>query len=123
MTNTKESDLSLQFVTKLMSDLNHEVSSMGLHEMRTVGDVVRYFQTPVKNSSNFDELSKLNLPKNLHLNLEYIRFHPETDKIHGGYTAFPGRATKVTSLKYRRKYIGYDGGDPINDPESLTRFK
>ncbi|XP_052800307.1 39S ribosomal protein L50, mitochondrial-like [Mya arenaria] len=111
------------FVTKLISDLDHDVPNMTLHEMKTVGDVVTYFQTEVRNSSSLDDLNKLNLPKNLHMNLEYIRFHPETDKIYDGYTAFPGRATKVTSLKYKRKYIGYDGGDPDNDPDSLTKFK
>ncbi|KAH3891286.1 hypothetical protein DPMN_015379 [Dreissena polymorpha] len=110
-------------ITKAMLELDHDVSNMSLHEMRTVEDVVKYFQTEVGDKSRLEDLTKLDLPKNLHMNLDYIRFHPETDKIHDGLTAFPGQATKVPSIKYRKKYVGYDGGDPINDPESLKRHR
>ena len=46
----------------------------------------------------------LDLPENLHIQLDYVRFNPETDSLHNGRTAFPGRDTVVTSIKYKRKY-------------------
>lgn len=103
-----------------MEELDHDVPNMSLHEMRTVGDVVKYFSTEVKDSSVLEDLSKLDLPKNLHMNMEYIRFNKDTDQIHGGITAFPGRPTVVSSLKYRKKYKGSDGGDVVNYPASIV---
>jgi len=102
-----------------MEQLDHDVPNMSLHEMNTVSDVVKYFQTAVKDTSVFEDLSKLDLPKNLHMNMEYIRFNRDTDQIHDGVTAFPGSETKVTSLKYRRKYKGSDGGDIVNYPATV----
>jgi large subunit ribosomal protein L50 len=102
-----------------MEELKQDIPNFELNQMNTVGDVVKYFNVEVKDTSVLEDLTKLDLPKNLHMNLEYIRFHPETDKIYSGVTAFPGRATKVTSIKYKRKYKGYDGGDPVNYPEQI----
>ena len=89
--------------------------------MNTMKDVIEYFSKPVGDTSSYEDLAKLDLPKNLHMNLEPIRFHPDTDTVFDGKTAFPGRATKVTSVKYKRKYKGYDGGDPVNAPWEFKR--
>lgn len=88
--------------------------------MRTVDDVIKYFETEVKDPSLLVDLSKLDLPKNLHINMEYIRFNRETDQIYNGVTAFPGSKTIVSSLKYRRKYKGSDGGDVVNFPAGIV---
>ncbi|XP_045173417.2 39S ribosomal protein L50, mitochondrial-like isoform X2 [Mercenaria mercenaria] len=106
-------------VTRVMEELDHEVPSVDLNDIETVEDVVKFFNIEVKDTSVLEDLTKLDLPKNLHMNLEYIRFHPDTDKIYDGITAFPGRPTIVTSIKYKRKYKGYDGGDPVNYPEKV----
>lgn len=108
-----------QLVTRAVDELEHDVPNMRLHEMKTVADVVKYFQTEVKDTSVFEDMSKLNLPRNLHMNLEFNRFDPETDKVHDGVTAFPGSKTIVSSLRYRKKYKNLDGGDVTNDTSSI----
>ena len=72
--------------------------------METVSDAVNFYNTEVKQTSAFEDLGKLDLPKNLHIQWEYNRFDPETDVMYGGRTAFPGSDTVVTSIKYKRKY-------------------
>lgn len=74
--------------------------------MDTVSDVVDYFTTEVRDTCAYEDMSKLDLPKNLHINRDYIRFNPETADIFEGKTAFPDRKTVVKSLKYKRKYKG-----------------
>ena len=75
--------------------------------MSTVEDVVKYFQTEVRDSTKLEDLSKLDLPKNLHMNLEPIRFDPNT--VLDGKSVFPGEKTIIPSVKYRKKYKGYEG--------------
>ncbi|KAL4223049.1 hypothetical protein ACF0H5_016526 [Mactra antiquata] len=109
------------FLTQLMYELDHDIPNMELNSINTVEDVVRYFSVEVKDTSPLEDLSKLDLPKNLHINQDYIRFHADTDKIFDGVTAFPGSKTIVSSIKFKRKYKGYDGGDPVNYPEQFTK--
>ena len=92
-----------------MKEFDHDIPNFDLHLMSTVDDVVKYFQTEVRDGTKLEDLSKLDLPKNLHMNLEPIRFDPDTDTVYGGKTAFPGQKTIVPSIKYRRKYKGYEG--------------
>jgi len=74
-------------------------------DMMSVGDAVQYFETEVRATSAYEDLaSRKDLPPNLSIQLEPIRFDPETDTMFGGRTAFPGRDTIVSSIKYRRKY-------------------
>jgi len=95
----------MQLVTKLIREFDHDVPGVLLTEMMCVGDAVRYFETEVRGTSALEDLaSRRDLPQNLHIQLEPLRFDPETDTMFGGRTAFPGRDTLVPSLKYRRKY-------------------
>lgn len=87
-----------------MKEFRHNVENAALSEMHTVSDAVRYFETEVRSTTTYEDLSKLDLPKNLNIQLEGIRFDPENDAMFGGKTAFPGSDTIVTSIKYRRKY-------------------
>ena len=75
-----------------------------MSSMKTIQDAVDYFTTPLRDTTALDDLSKLDLPKNLHIQMDYLRFDPENDTMFGGRTAYPGRDTVVTSIKYRRKY-------------------
>ena len=75
-----------------------------MSSMRTVQDAVQFFQTEVRDTTPVEDMSRLDLPKNLHIQLEYDRFDPETDTLFGGRTAFPGHDTMVTSIKHQRKY-------------------
>lgn len=87
-----------------MSEFDHYVPNTDLNKINTVGDAVAFFSAPVRDSSSYEDITKLDLPPNLHIQLEPLRFDPETDTMYGGKTAFPGRPSKVISLKYQRKY-------------------
>lgn len=54
----------------------------------------------------YDALKEMELPENLHIQYEYVRFNAETDTKFNGQTAFPKSSTLVTGLKYREKYAG-----------------
>jgi len=95
----------LQLLAKLICEFDHDVPGVLMTEMMSVGDAVWYFETEVRGTSAYEDLAnRRDLPPNLSIQLEPIRFNPETDTMFGGRTAFPGRDTIVTSIKYRRKY-------------------
>lgn len=71
-------------------------------------DVIAFYQTPVDTTLPLDALKTIELPENLHIQHEYLRFNPETDTKFGGVSAFPCSSTIVTGLKYRKKYQGYE---------------
>lgn len=88
-----------------MSTFNHNVKNSDLNDIKNVADVVKHFLTPVSNLNPLEAMKQQDdLPKNLHINLEYNRFDPNTDTIFNGRDAFPKRNTLVTSLWYSKKY-------------------
>lgn len=89
-----------------MQEFNHDIPNMQLNSIATIKDAVEFFSTEVRATSAFEDLTQMKLPKNLSIMKEYQRFNPdpETDTFFKGRTAFPGRDTHVTSIKYRRKY-------------------
>ncbi|KAL5016557.1 hypothetical protein ScPMuIL_006146 [Solemya velum] len=98
--------LKFKLLTKLIKEFDHDIPNAELNDMKTVSNVVRYYSTEVKDACSYEDMSRLDLPKNLHINVEPIRFDPENDPLFGGKTAFPGRPTIVSSIKYRRKFKG-----------------
>lgn len=88
--------------------LQHKIPNSLLHTIEIVADVTKYYETAVDTVTPFDQLKNIELPKNLHIQYEYHRFHPETDTKFGGVTAFPGSSTLVTGLKYKDKYKGHN---------------
>ncbi|XP_046353789.2 39S ribosomal protein L50, mitochondrial-like isoform X1 [Haliotis rufescens] len=96
--------VKFKLLTRLMRDLDHTVPNLALDGMATMDDVLAYFSTPVRNTAAYNDLAKLDLPKNLHIQLEPLRFDKDTDTMFGGKTAFPHRPTIVSSLRYKHKY-------------------
>ena len=94
----------MQFLSRVMLEFDHYIPNADLSSLQSVGDVVVFFSTPVRDTTLYEDLSKLDLPPNLHIQMEPVRFDPETDTMFGGVTAFPGRPTVVSSLRFRRKY-------------------
>lgn len=95
----------VQLLSKLIREFDHDVPGVLLTEMMCLGDAVQYFQTEVRATSAYEDLAnRRDLPPNLSIQLEPVRFDPETDTMFGGRTAFPGRDTIVPSIKCRRKY-------------------
>ncbi|KAK3084749.1 hypothetical protein FSP39_018247 [Pinctada imbricata] len=96
--------IKYQLLTKFLKELDHNMHSNELNDIKTVEDAVKYFTTEVKDTTVIEDFTKLDLPKNLSINTEYIRWDPDNDSLFDGKTAFPGEKTIVTSVKYRRKY-------------------
>jgi len=95
------------FLTKAVENLNHRVPNSLLHLMETIGDVVQFYKTPVEVSTPYEEiLRSKDLPPNLHVQKEPIRFHPETDTAFGGITAYPKTTTVITGLRAKQKFKG-----------------
>ncbi|XP_051499666.1 39S ribosomal protein L50, mitochondrial isoform X2 [Apus apus] len=60
-------DMRLKFrlLAHLAAELGHTVPNSQLHLMRSAGDVLDFYSTPVKDASKFDELCAAKLPPNL----------------------------------------------------------
>ncbi|XP_033243676.1 39S ribosomal protein L50, mitochondrial, partial [Drosophila miranda] len=108
--NRKLDNLSekFQFLSACFQELQHGVPNSQVHELCTVADVIAFYETPVDTTAPLDALRRTDLPENLHMQYEYLRFNPETDTKFNGKTAFPKSSTLVTGLKYRGKYEGHE---------------
>ena len=93
-----------QVLSRLIQEFNHDIPNFKMSRMSTVDDAVQHFQTEIHETTAFEDLSRVDLPPNLHIQWEPVRFNPETDKMFGGRTAYPGQDNVVTSIKFRRKY-------------------
>ncbi|XP_060523417.1 large ribosomal subunit protein mL50 [Cylas formicarius] len=91
--------------TKCIEKFDHHVPNSLLHQIETLAELRDYYKTPVDVTTPLDKLRNMDLPENLHVQFEYHRFRPDADKF--GETAFPGRSTIVTGLKYKNKYKGH----------------
>nr|XP_033330465.1 39S ribosomal protein L50, mitochondrial isoform X1 [Megalopta genalis]XP_033330466.1 39S ribosomal protein L50, mitochondrial isoform X2 [Megalopta genalis] len=96
-------------------EFQHSVPNSILYEIETVGDLKNFYGTSVSVQTPLDAMRNKDLPKNLHINYEYHRFHPDTDTLFGGKTAFPKSSTIVTGLKYKKIYPGHQQDDPYLD--------
>lgn len=96
-------------------EFKHTIPNSLLCSLETIGDLRCFYNTSVNALSPLDSLKSMELPKNLHVLYEYNRFHPETDTMFGGKTAFPRSSTVVTGLKYKKKYPGHKQALTSND--------
>ncbi|KAK6191521.1 hypothetical protein SNE40_003186 [Patella caerulea] len=94
--------IKFKILTKLMTELDHSVSNRELSSMNSLKDVLNYFETEVRDTSVYEDLAKLNLPKNIHIALNSVKFDAEKDTFFKGVSAFPNNETIITSL--RRKH-------------------
>ncbi|XP_036142998.1 uncharacterized protein LOC105832642 isoform X1 [Monomorium pharaonis] len=78
-------------------------------------ELKRFYSTPVDSTTPYEALGRIDLPKNLHIQQNYHRFHPDTDTMFNGKTAFPKSSTLVTGLKYKKKYPGHKQENPWLD--------
>lgn len=124
----QSSSVKFEFLNKCFQTLEHAVPNSMLYNMKTVGtcwlfwnglnqifnqfwnfteDVIKFYETPIDPRIPLDKFQEAELPENLHIQYDYVRFHPETDTKFGGVSAFPKSSTMVTGLKYKDKYKGY----------------
>lgn len=71
-------------------------------------DVISFYQTPVDTILPLDALKTADLPENIHIEHNYVRFHPDTDTKFGGQTAFPKSSTIISGLRCKKKYKGFE---------------
>ncbi|XP_030745218.1 39S ribosomal protein L50, mitochondrial isoform X2 [Sitophilus oryzae] len=107
--DTKVVDLNDRFklFATCFSQIGHSIPNSLLHQIETLKDVVKFYETPVDVRTPYDKLKNVELPENLHVQHEYHRWLPDTDDRFGGLTAFPESSTIVTGLKYKGKYKGH----------------
>ncbi|OAF71308.1 hypothetical protein A3Q56_00882 [Intoshia linei] len=99
-------DLKIKFkiLNKMMMAFNKDIRNNDLILMDTTQRVINYFLEPTVQSDKLKQLASTTLPKNLSIEIDPVRFDPETDEFYGGITAFPGSNSIVKSIKYSRKY-------------------
>ncbi|XP_075160887.1 mitochondrial ribosomal protein L50 isoform X1 [Haematobia irritans] len=88
------------------TEFKHSVPNSVIYELKTVGDVINFYETSINTTVPLDALKEMDLPENLHIQYDYVRFNSETDTKFNGQTAFPKSSTLVTGLRYREKYAG-----------------
>ncbi|XP_012233197.1 large ribosomal subunit protein mL50 [Linepithema humile] len=98
-------------------EFKHSIPNSLLHTVETIEDLKRFYTTSVDTATPYEALRKLDLPKNLHIQQDYHRFHPDTDTMFDGKTAFPKSSTLVTGLKYKKKYPGHMQDNPWLDEQ------
>ncbi|XP_050433797.1 uncharacterized protein LOC126841388 [Adelges cooleyi] len=97
----------ISLLKKCEQMVDHRVPNSLLHTVNTLGEIYEFYETPVDTVVPYDALQKRELPPNLHILSDYHRFHPETDMMFEGVSAFPETSTLVTGLKTKKKYKGF----------------
>ncbi|KAG5900633.1 hypothetical protein JTB14_005910 [Gonioctena quinquepunctata] len=106
--STKLTDLNKKFALfyKCADTLGHSVPNSLLHHLETLRDVKIFYKSPIDTTTPLDKMKHMELPENVHVQFDYVRFNPKSDAF-GGVTAFPESSTIVTGLKYKNKYPGH----------------
>lgn len=105
-------EMKFRILNACFQEFQYSVPNSLLSTIHTVDDVLEFYKTPVEKRAPLDALKTMKLPENVHIQTEYHRFHPETDTMFGGISAFPKSSTIVTGLRYKKKYKGYDARTP-----------
>ncbi|UJR10222.1 hypothetical protein I4U23_014435 [Adineta vaga] len=105
-------------LTRCMKECSHTISNTNLNDIKTLEDVYQYFSTPVSDANVLENLQQSSdLPKNVHIQIDAVRFTPDSSGFFNGLDAFPKRSTKVVDLWYKKKYASYPKNeeDPFKD--------
>uniref|UniRef100_A0A674G6U7 Large ribosomal subunit protein mL50 n=1 Tax=Taeniopygia guttata TaxID=59729 RepID=A0A674G6U7_TAEGU len=79
----QENRLKYRLLARLAAELGHAVPNSQLHRVRCAGDVLGFYRTPIKDSTEIDELAAAELP----LNLKIIR---SGDSPHAAFPCLAG---------------------------------
>ncbi|EPB71834.1 hypothetical protein ANCCEY_09057 [Ancylostoma ceylanicum] len=93
-----------KIILKLSEKLMHCPTNARLMHIKSVQDLVEFYEEPVENITSYTKLARQeSKPANVFMLEHARRFHPEDiDAWHGGITAFPGSGGKVISLRNKR---------------------
>jgi len=92
----------------------YAVPNSKLHEVVSPDHLIAFYSHAVDARTPLEQMKTMKLPPNLTVMQKYTRFHPETDTMFGGVTAFTGESSIVTGIRFRKKYRGFN-----NRPEWL----
>ncbi|VDL75353.1 unnamed protein product [Nippostrongylus brasiliensis] len=100
----KDNEAKFKIILALSEKLKHCPTNSRLTHMKTLQDVIEFYEEPVSNITNYTKLSRTeSKPTNVHMIEHAQRFHPEdVEAWHGGVTAFPGMGGKVLGLRNKR---------------------
>ncbi|CAH1405430.1 unnamed protein product [Nezara viridula] len=88
-------------------EFKHGIPNSILHMIRTYDDLLEFYQTPVDTTLPLEKMKKIDLPPNLQIQYEPVRFLPDEDTMFNGQTAFPESNTLVTGVRTRKKFKGH----------------
>ncbi len=96
-------------MTQCSKEFNYEVPNSVLYLMKKVSDVYQFYSTPVRGISSYDQMVRNSdqLPKNIHVIPEPIRYNPDHDEYFGGINAYPFSALKTRGLRAKKKYPSF----------------
>lgn len=99
----------VRILAECVREFDHDVPNYELARIRTLGGVEHFFSIKVDGLNPYEKLlaQKDKLPDNLHVIAEPIRFHPDTDTMFKGVTAYPGHGTQVSGLRTKKKYASW----------------
>ena len=98
------------------------VDNIDLSDLTNLSDVIKYYSTSHGVSTAEEGLQNSDLPPNLHIQLEPVRFTETTKHMFDNKTAFPGRDTIVTSLKYKHIYEGYKNPKKYTEKDGFKYY-
>lgn len=98
--------LKFNLMTKCIEEFKHHIPNSYLNDIVTIQDLIDYFSTPVRGINPYDALLRKedNLPPNLALISDPMRYDKDTDEFFKGYNALPGLIGKVPGLRASKKY-------------------
>jgi len=95
-----------KFLTKCSKQLNYEIPNSILYLMKTVSDVLKFYSTPVRGITSYEEMVQKSdeMPQNLHVIGEPVLYNPENDTFFGGLNAYPFTTYQMRGLRAKKKY-------------------
>lgn len=102
-----DSSLKHSLLNACFIEFKHGVPNSILHTITNYNDLLNFYQTPIDATLPLEKMKNTELPPNLHVQYEPLRFLPEEDTMFGGQTAFPKSNTLVSGLRTRKKYKGH----------------
>ncbi|XGW08710.1 hypothetical protein V3C99_011209 [Haemonchus contortus] len=94
----------MKVIVAAAEKFKHWPTNSRLMHLKSVQDVIDFYEEPVSNITNYAKLSRTeSKPANVYMMEHAFRFHPEDiEAWHGGVTAFPGTGGKVFGLRNKR---------------------
>ncbi|XP_055342021.1 uncharacterized protein LOC129590693 [Paramacrobiotus metropolitanus] len=97
-----------KFLTACEEMFSHAIPSPQLHDITSVDKAAEFYRTPVTGLNGLTQFQRrTDLPPNMHVSYNPIRFDPDNDPYYGGVTAFPGRSSVIVGLKAKKMYKGF----------------